>query len=257
MQTKKREISIVDDSFKSVRLTLWDIQAEQFDSSNNPIIACKGCRVNDFGGRSLSLSSSGSLKVNLEIPEAQKLRKWYNEKGQSSQFESFNAGMVGFSEGGPSTISNRKITLAQAKAENLGMGDRADYFSFRGTIVYIKNENFSYPSCPECKKKVLMESEHVWRCEKCQKNYPEPDHRYILSVSVEDATSQIYISGFDEMGSTLLKMSANELNKLRDQDATAAQLVFSKALFTTYNFKIKAKQETFNVSKPIYSVIVY
>jgi replication factor A1 len=244
----KRELTIVDDSFKSVRLTLWDVQAEKFDSTGNPIIACKGCRVNDFGGRSLSMSSGGTLKINMEIPETQKLRKWYNEKGQSSQFGSFNAGMVGMSEGGS---SNRKITLAQVKTENLGMGDRPDYFSFRGTVMFIKSETFSYPACPECKKKVLMES-NGWRCEKCQKTYPEPDHRYILSLSVEDATSQIYVSGFDDMGLSLLKMSANELNKLKDEDSTAAQLVINKALFSTYNFKIRAKQETFNVSILIY-----
>lgn len=223
---------------------MWDTQAEEFDSTGNPIIACKGCRVNDFGGRSLSLSSAGTLKVNMEIPETQRLRKWYNEKGQSSQFESFNAGMVGFSEG---SSSNRKLTLAQVKSENLGMGDRPDYFSFRGTVVFIKSENFSYPACPECKKKVLLEA-NGWRCEKCQKNYTDPDYRYILTLSVEDATSQIYVNGFDELGLSLLKASANELTKLKEEDNNAAQLVINKALFTTYNFKVRAKQETFNVS---------
>ncbi|KAI7896852.1 uncharacterized protein EV154DRAFT_410881, partial [Mucor mucedo] len=74
--TNKRELTIVDESCKSVRLTLWDTVAEQFDSSNNPVVACKGVRVNDFNGRTLSLGGGGSIKKNPDLPEAHKLRKW-------------------------------------------------------------------------------------------------------------------------------------------------------------------------------------
>lgn len=76
LQVKKRQLTVVDMSKKQIKLTLWDRQAENFDSSNFPVVACKGCRVSDFGGRSLSMSSSGSLKINPEIPEAKQLRQW-------------------------------------------------------------------------------------------------------------------------------------------------------------------------------------
>jgi replication factor A1 len=69
-------LTIVDESGKSVRLTLWDKTAEEFDSSDSPIVACRGLRVSDFNGRSLSLSSAGTLKKNPDIPEAQRLRQW-------------------------------------------------------------------------------------------------------------------------------------------------------------------------------------
>lgn len=242
--TNKREITIVDDSFKSVRLTLWDTVAEQFDSSGNPIIACKGVRVNDFNGRTLSLGSGGSIKKNPDSPEAQKLQKWYNEKGNASSFDAFSSGpsMMGGDMGQHSNI----LTLQQAKAQNMGASDKPDYFSFKGTVVFIKSENPAYPACPECKKKVLME-ESGWRCEKCRKVYPAPDYRYILTVSVEDATSQIYVNGFDDLGNTLLKMNANDLIALKDNDAAGLQLVINQALFQTFNFKIRAKLETYNV----------
>ncbi|KAI9254812.1 hypothetical protein BY458DRAFT_424423, partial [Sporodiniella umbellata] len=74
--TNKRELTVGDESGKSVRLTLWDKIAEEFDSSNHPIIAVRGVRVSDFNGRSLSLSASGTLKVNPDIPETKKLRQW-------------------------------------------------------------------------------------------------------------------------------------------------------------------------------------
>lgn len=244
--TKKRELIVADDSMKSVRLTLWDTVAEEFDSSDYPVIAAKGVRVSDFNGRTLSLGGSGTIKKNPSIPEAQKLASWYNAKGSSSTFDAYNSGMMSSGDGNGMIRSSQKITLQQAKEENLGMGDKPDYFQFKGTVVFIRSENPAYPACPECKKKVLME-ENGWRCEKCQKTFPSPDYRYLITLSVEDATSQIFVSGFDELGNALLKMSANELIALKDNDAHVAQQVFTRALFQTFNFKVKAKQETYNV----------
>lgn len=51
-------------------------QAEKFDGSAQPILAIKGAKLSDFGGRSLSASFSSTLMVNPDIPEAYKLRGW-------------------------------------------------------------------------------------------------------------------------------------------------------------------------------------
>lgn len=51
-------------------------QAEKFDGSAQPVLAIKGAKLSDFGGRSLSASFSSTLMVNPDIPEAYKLRGW-------------------------------------------------------------------------------------------------------------------------------------------------------------------------------------
>lgn len=56
---------------------LSHMQAEQFDGSRQPVIAIKGARVSDFGGRSLSVLSSSTVVINPDSPEAFKLRGWY------------------------------------------------------------------------------------------------------------------------------------------------------------------------------------
>lgn len=53
------------------------MQAEQFDGSRQPVVAIKGARVSDFGGRSLSVLSSSTVVINPDSPEAFKLRGWY------------------------------------------------------------------------------------------------------------------------------------------------------------------------------------
>lgn len=52
------------------------LQADKFDGSRQPVMAIKGARVSDFGGRSLSILSSSTVIVNPDIPEAYKLRGW-------------------------------------------------------------------------------------------------------------------------------------------------------------------------------------
>jgi len=76
MQFAKRDIQLVDQSGQSVRLTLWGKQAETFTADDDPIIAFKGVKVGDFGGRSLSMFSSATMAVNPDIPEAYQLRGW-------------------------------------------------------------------------------------------------------------------------------------------------------------------------------------
>ena len=50
------------------------LQAEGFKADNNPVIACKGCRLSDWGGRSLSLLSSSQMILNPDIREAHMLQ---------------------------------------------------------------------------------------------------------------------------------------------------------------------------------------
>ena len=54
LQLVKRELTIVDRSGASVRLTLWGRQAENFKETGEPIIAWKGVKVGDFGGKCLA-----------------------------------------------------------------------------------------------------------------------------------------------------------------------------------------------------------
>lgn len=41
---------LVDNSGFGVRLTLWGKQAEQYNDSDNPVIAVKGVKVGDYQG---------------------------------------------------------------------------------------------------------------------------------------------------------------------------------------------------------------
>lgn len=179
-QLSKRELGIVDKTGFSVRLTLWGKQAEQFAHMDQPVIAFRGVKVGDFGGRSLSMVSSSSMMVEPDIPESHELRGWFDQQGAHAEFQSYNSSMAGVGGGGAGSFKPHEFrTIQQARDEGLGQGEQPNYFNLRGTVVFIKGDNLSYPACPtdRCNKKVVKEDDHAWRCEKCEKVHEAPEYR--------------------------------------------------------------------------------
>ncbi|XP_049841049.1 replication protein A 70 kDa DNA-binding subunit-like isoform X3 [Schistocerca gregaria] len=80
-QEKKREVTIVDESDTTVKLTLWGKQAEEFSVTPGSVLAVKGAKQSNFGGRrSVLVQMWSTVKVNPDVPETQQLRDWYHRQ---------------------------------------------------------------------------------------------------------------------------------------------------------------------------------
>ncbi|KAM5274251.1 replication protein A 70 kDa DNA-binding subunit isoform 2-T2 [Ctenodactylus gundi] len=126
-EVAKRNIYLMDTSGKVVTATLWGEDADKFDGSRQPVMAIKGARVSDFGGRSLSVLSSSTVIVNPDIPEAYKLRGWFDSEGQAIDGVSISD----LRSGGPGGSNTNWKTLYEVKSENLGQGDKANIADFQ------------------------------------------------------------------------------------------------------------------------------
>ena len=241
----KRELTLVDNTNYSVRLTIWGNTAASFDVMPESIVAFKGVKVSDFGGRSLSLLSSGSISIDPDIDEAHKLKGWYDAQGRHDTFATHNA--MGGSVGAAGGRNEQVKTINQVKEENLGMSENADYFSIKATIIYVKQENVSYPACLSegCNKKVMEINPGEWRCERCDKSHPKPEYRYIISLNVSDFTGQIWLSCFDDVGRRVMGMSADQLMELKENDEKLAGDAFQEANCQTYIFNCRAKMDNY------------
>ncbi|CAG8167778.1 unnamed protein product [Penicillium salamii] len=240
----KREITLVDNTGYSVRLTIWGATANSFSVAPESVVAFKGVKVSDFGGRSLSLLSSGSMTVDPDIGEAHKLRGWYDAQGRSENFAS-HASLSGATSSGK---GDSYKTIAQVREEQLGMSEKPDYFSLKATVIYIKQDaNWAYPACLSegCNKKVTEMDPGQWRCEMCDKTHPKPEYRFIMPISVSDHTGQLWLSCFDETGRTIMGTTADELKQLVEDDQGAVGEVFQGANCQTWSFRCRAKMDNF------------
>ncbi|KAI0452082.1 replication factor-A protein [Xylaria acuta] len=245
----KRELTLVDDSQFSVRLTIWGKTATTFSSQPESVVAFKGVKVSDFGGRSLSLLASGTMAVDPDIEEAHRLKGWYDSQGRTDNFNSHN-NMA--SMGTATGRQDQAKCISQVKDENLGM-ENTDYFALKATIVYIKQENFAYPACSTegCNKKVIDQGDGTWRCEKCNVNHARPQYRYIMSVNVNDHTGQLWLSCFDDVGRVVMGMSADELMEIKENDEDRVPAIFETANCSKLSFRCRAKMDVYGENQRV------
>lgn len=213
----KRELTLVDKSEYSVRLTLWGKQAEDYNADDNAVVAFKGVKVGDFGGRSLSMFSSSTMHVNPDIDETFQLRGWFDAIGVDKSFQS-HSNPFGGGAGSSGNFNRNEIrNLNEVKMSGVGTSDKgAENFSTRATIMHIKTDNLSYPACPTqgCNKKVTQVGTG-WRCEKCDRSFEKPEHRYIISMAVADWSGQAWLQGFNDAGVAVFGHTADELNEIK------------------------------------------
>lgn len=176
-QLFKRDLTLIDETGCEIKLTLWGDRAQaQYDWASKPIVAFKGVKVGDYGGRSLSTSQSSGIAVNPMIDEAHALNQFRAAcpNGEIPVGASLSNNPGGSTSAGD--LMERRKTTSSIKDENLGMhDDKPDYITIKATTTYIKHDNDCwYPACPgeKCSKKVTQTTDGTWRCEKCDKFYP-------------------------------------------------------------------------------------
>ncbi|PAA58299.1 hypothetical protein BOX15_Mlig021815g1, partial [Macrostomum lignano] len=241
----KRDLTLVDSSGCSVRCTLWGDEAVKFNGEKKPVVAVKGAKVSDFGGRSLSSTTNSCFLINPSMPEADRLRDWYHMEGQQMQFDTFRGD--GGAGGGPGGGSAVYRNLKDCKAGGFGTGDKFEYFSCLACIIHMKRETCLYQACPkpDCNKKVI-EFNGEYRCEKCQSSYPNFTWRFLLQANLADHTDNQWVTCFQDTAEKLLGVTAQQLGQMRsDGDDKGQTGVFEKALFQHHLFTMRAKMENF------------
>lgn len=249
----KRDITLVDQSKKEVNLTLWGGEAQKFEASGNPIVAIKGAKVSDFNGRSLSCAMSSTLQINPDIKEAHVLKGWYDREGCNLEVESISS-KVGMS----GSMGGQWKTFAQVNTENLGMGDKPEYYVTKATIVMLKKENCMYMACAseECNKKVVDMNNGTYRCEKCNRESYEFKWRLLLSISLADFTENQWVTCFQEAAEAILGIKAQELGSLKETEEDRFNEVLAEANFKSFIFKLRTKLETYNEESRLKTIVV-
>ncbi|KAK6340603.1 Replication factor A protein 1 [Orbilia brochopaga] len=242
----KREVSLVDDTGYNVKLTVWGKYAEKFEVPPESVVAFKGVKVSDFGGRSLSMMNSSTMQVDPDLEESHRLKGWFDGEGRDANFSSHEGLNRGAAAGGGKPSAYK--TIQQATDENLGLSDTPDFYTLKATISYIKTENLSYAACKTegCNKKVIELETGAWRCEKCNTSWPQPEWRYILTCSVYDHTGQSWLNIFDDAGKVIMGATAGDLHSMQEYDEQSYESTLKKAVAQTWIFRVRAKMDTYN-----------
>ncbi|XP_063992833.1 replication protein A 70 kDa DNA-binding subunit [Diachasmimorpha longicaudata] len=240
-ELRKRDIHVIDMSNTMITFTLWGTQAENFEASNNPVIAVKGARIGEFnGGKSLSTISSSVIQIDPDLPEAHRLRGWWTTTGHSAEAKSISK-----SVGGAMTGSWMTIGEALAMGKTISM-DSSEVYLCKAAVTFIRAENAIYKACPtaSCNKKVV-DNDGSFRCEKCARDFPNFKYRLLAQINISDCTGSIWATAFSTEAETMLGMTAQELGELADQDRDNYLTKCASIAFSPYIFKIRMKLENY------------
>ncbi|XP_065846817.1 replication protein A 70 kDa DNA-binding subunit-like isoform X2 [Oscarella lobularis] len=239
-QVTKRDMVLMDKT-GAVTTTIWGEDAASFDGESDSVVAIKGARVSDFGGRCLSISSAGSMTVDPSVSEATSLKQWYKDRGQAAPMKSISSGLQ------EPRSSEFKI-LSQIKSEGLGQTDKPDYFSVKAMVVFYRKDNCLYKSCPlpDQHYKVVEAGGGAYQCERLDRTFDSFKWRFILQLHIADFSGEQWISCFNETSETLLGISSEKLGNLKETNEIAFDQVFTDAVFKVYNFRLRVKLETYN-----------
>ncbi|KAL2714488.1 replication protein A 70 kDa DNA-binding subunit [Vespula squamosa] len=243
-ELKKRDVMLIDESNTMISLSLWGADAEKFDGSNNPIVAIRGARIGEFnGGKNLSCVMSSVLQVDPDIPEAHKLRGWYNTIGMSDQAKSLSANNA---RGGG--MNGTWLTIKEAQNITNSSDSGFNIFIAKLTVNLIRAENVVYKSCPAdgCNKKMIDQANGMYRCEKCNKEYPSFKYRLLANVNFGDWQNNQWVTAFNDETEKLLNITAQELGELQENNKDAYMDKFSEVAFQSFIVKLRMKIETFN-----------
>eukprot|EP00939_MAST-03C_sp_MAST-3C-sp1_P003866 g3866.t1 len=248
----KRDLELVDQSMHQVRVTLWNDRAEKGDYTGFPVLALKGVKVGDFGGRSIGTYSSSLIVTNPDIQDAFRLRSWYDNGGTSGGSVTNISSGGGAGGGGSRAI----VPLGSIKSENLGHGEKPDWIRVKATLMYAKDDRAWYEACPEqrdgrqCNKKVLAvggDSDGPYTCEKCNKQIERCQRRYVLSCQFCDETGVQWTTLFnDEAEKILGGKTADEMNLMMESDHAQFKENFQRINFHQYIMTLMVKVETVN-----------
>jgi len=241
----KRSFTILDQSAFSIECTLWGDQATGFDMGNlHKVIALQAAKVGDYGGKSLGVNQ---YHVAPDVPEVQKMQQWWSANQGNVTAKALTVGRGG---GG-----GNEPPISAGEAKQKGQGDSVAYFNCRlqVTLIPVKPEKRPwYNSCPsepgagerKCLKKV-MESGSGWSCPSCNRDFTNYIPRWVIKVKAQDFSDSLFLSGFDEVGNTIIGVTAAEAENMFEANPASYEALFTNAVAKTYNMRLRAKTEMY------------
>ncbi|XP_062499057.1 replication protein A 70 kDa DNA-binding subunit-like [Corticium candelabrum] len=186
---------------------------------------CSHCtKVNWTSSRSLSFSSGSSFTINPDYGSTYNL-------GGSYEFVKFKADVdqVTSISTNLTYLNTPTKLLSQIKDENLGHGDKPDYFNVQATVLFFKKDNALYKACPleHQNFKVVDIGNGQYGCEKLYRTFDSFKWRYCLQVNIYDCTGEQWITLFNEPVERLLGYSAQALAELKESINVLYFLLFS------------------------------
>eukprot|EP00923_Selenidium_pygospionis_P054799 GHVN01095437.1.p1 GENE.GHVN01095437.1~~GHVN01095437.1.p1 ORF type:complete len:461 (-),score=39.99 GHVN01095437.1:102-1325(-) len=254
---EKRELTLIDDTNCSIDLTLWGDKCKLDEDliSSQPVVACKGVRVGDYQGRSLSTGYGSQLDFNpQDQPDGLALHSWWIAHGKSIEPQKMTASPIPRDE---TRVTIEELTQQAAQQPTL-LQEKGIYFATTTTVMPLDSSNkYFWVACPDCNRKVQDQSADEggdpgsyggFFCPNCSKNVDVPVRKYLLNLRLADCSGDLRATAFSNHGEQIMCAEADHVENARaepDKEGKMLEDFFQEASFSEWVFRVQAKSETY------------
>ena len=248
---KNQKLVIADDTGCKIDLTLWEPIASQ-DKTYSPgdLIAVKNCRVREFmGKKTLNSIDSTEIKSSLDSQSDARLRKYYDEHQNIGEYHDIQGETI--VTGGvksPAEIVFIKDLQDSYKSDtDIEIKDIPLYEVHCIVTKLNHSDRNYYIGCAKCHKK--METEVCTYC-----SCSEKKAIMMLSISVRDATSAMYIDLFGDIAERFFGIKGDDYENLlknggSNEDNEGLAAINERIEYHPFSFIIKVRENIFNEQK--------
>jgi replication factor A1 len=268
----RRGVTLVDESQTSVELTLWGDTAESVDEVGavNRVLLCRGVRVGDYGGRTLSTVGSSVLEWDPVLESAIRLKQMYMQ-GSVKEMNALTSGGGGGGGGDVTVVNIKTMNAVDDDTLVLAQGGKANYHVMHGILSAVPVRqvkeghcNLYYRACTKlvgdriCGKKVGLKEGHedVWMCADAHEEN-RLQCKYIVGAKFADATSEQFVRLFDDEAKKLIGMDADELDKWSfPEQERKLQVIIEALIFKPCVLKVRNKKEMYQDEERVNAVVL-
>ena len=194
----------------------------------------------------MGTTESSELKNSLDFNNDKKLREFFNNHREMSEFKDIQGEAIYSGNRAPAEFVFIK-EVQNSFAEEIDNKDRP-VFEILGTVTKINHsERNYYIGCAKCHKK--METEE---CNFCSGK--EKKTIFMFSILIRDASSFIWIDLFGDVGEKFLGIKAEDYEDLLKNGTTSEENpelipINERTIYHTFSFIGKVRENVYNQTK--------
>ena len=245
---KNQKLTIGDDTFYKIDLTLWEPLGNADNNFNiGDLIAVKNCRIREYNGKKiLGTTESSELKNTLNPERDNKLRKFYENHQDINEFKDIQGETIFTGVKSPAELTFIKDAQNTYEIE-IDNKDRP-VFEIVGTVTKLNHSDRNYyTGCLKCHKK--METEI---CTFCSGN--EKKIFLMLSINIRDASSFFWVDLFGDVAEKFLGIKGEEYENILKNGTTTEENeglipINDRIEYHTFSFIGKVRENVYNETK--------
>ncbi|KAL2492233.1 Uncharacterized protein Adt_27861 [Abeliophyllum distichum] len=261
-QTYVQDIIVINKSFQTMMLTMWDSYVDREcvliaeNIANKPVIVASHLKVSSFNGITLSTKTNSNFFINATFNEVAEYKAWadgnidkLNEIIEEKPYLVLTPSKLSPPEESQFTTIKRVHSLL------LGMTQPKHFWIKATASIKVMKQSFWYIACNNCNRVSNANLGETYQCVYCKCSQTKAVPREKAYVQLKDSTGVLNANVIGEPAEKLLHCSSDTLMQHSKRSTTNIHDAIQMAVDKQQIFYVKATQGLINKTEYKFEII--